>query len=269
MTSVFDHISSTFLLDTAAFIGALLILNLYIYFIIEIAKRIPENLWIINLDAKSQSELRSYFVTICSHLYIVPASILLIYSNNDPNLGQSNIDISSRLAAYKVIPCMVAHLIVDTFTAVIPDWIIFNHPDSAVYMFHHIISFIITYTILCGPDSISVYLPHLLICEFSQIFNIIRVVLSIIKSPLKKTLFYSVIEAGFIVSFVSLRIVNLGFAFYNILHLLGLYECTFIFAPLYLLQVYWLFLIVAKLLSRRKNKKNGDSKESAVKVKGQ
>ncbi len=258
MTSVFDHIRETFVYDTLVFVLILSGLNFYIYFVLKKAKEIPENLWITKLDKKSQSELRSYFVTFCSHLYIVPTSFALIHSNNNALLGQSNAEISSRLAAFKVIPCMIAHLIVDTFSAVVPDWIIHNHPDSAVYMFHHIISFIITYTILSGPDSISVYLPHLLICELSQIFNIIRVVLSIIKSPLKNSVFYSFIEAAFIISFIVLRIVNLGSAFYNILDRLGLYECTFIFAPLYLLQVYWLFLIIKKLLSRRN--KSGDTK---------
>ena len=258
MASVFDYMRETLVDDTLVFVLILSGLNLYIHFVLGKAKEIPENSWIRNLDKKTQSELRGYFVTLCSHLYIVPMSFALLYSNNNVLLGQTNAEISRRYAAFKVTPCMVAHLIVDTFSCVIPDWIIHNHPDSAVYMFHHIISCIITYAILSGPDSVSVYLPRLLICELSQIFNIIRIVLSIIKSPLKGSVFYSLIEAAFIISFVVLRIVNLGSAFYNILDMLGLYECTFVFALLYLLQVYWLFLIIKKLLSRRSN--GGDTK---------
>jgi hypothetical protein len=156
------------------------------------------------------------------------------------------------------------YLVGDTVFLALPE---FLKDGRYEYLIHHVFAFVLFYGLLTSPVQIARYLPHLFICEVTNIFFIIAWHLRV--HGLKSTLPVYICEFFFAVTFFITRILNLPIAMYALLivHWESTKWVKFALVPIMFLQFYWFAKIISALRARTSSIKRGKVNDSEDKLK--
>ena len=202
------------------------------------------------MDKRKLTELPCYCASIIHHLYVTPLGFYCIF--NDFNLFANGGTVQLNQEAIDSISFIFGYLIGDTIFLAIPE---FLTDGKYEYLIHHICSFALFFGLLISPSEISRYIPHLLICEITNIFLIIAWHLKV--HGLRETVYLKITELLFVITFFLTRIVNLPLSMGALIYNFGnqLSFIKYFLIPIIGLQFYWFSKIISALYLRTNSSK--------------
>jgi hypothetical protein len=222
--------------------------------------------WYDGLDKRKKMEFPTYAGCTFHHLTMVPlAWVHVIQDAMRPESVWRTFDYSLYECVFS--PVCIGYLIADTIWFAIPVTI---HNKSVDYLIHHILTLYLTYAAFTvAPGHVTRFIPHLVICDSSNIFFNFAWLLSI--CGWKDHPIVQYLELGFAIAFFFIRVINLSLVIIAMLswkdiHMVGvLPQVTLVIISM--LQWYWLFIIIKKSFGRfGKRKENADSSVKTKKV---
>jgi hypothetical protein len=248
---VIDHFTQRTIFWTAYFVGWFFLFKyLGKYFL-------PD--WYKKLSDRKRSEFPAYGSCLMHHIYAVPRGWSHIFQDFLRTEAQLSVLHYAHVES-TIAPFSFGYLIGDTLCYGIPELYYNGNLD---FMIHHVISGILTVTSLHTSGHLYRYVPHLLICDTTNIFFNVAWLLRT-SEYFKGSTIVMILEILFAVFFLLTRVINLPLAIYSLFQTpygleLGWVRYTLI--PIVLLQFYWFFKIIAGITSRF----NPSSKEGKAK----
>lgn len=180
---------------------------------------------IINLNNSSYNKLTSY-INSCVHAKIVYVlSFLFLINVIDVSIWKICLDITRGYCFYDTL------------------MVLFNDPYDYQTLIHHIFLFIGTYSYY-----ITLYPHQTAIALLSEITNqFLYIGWLLIKKDLKDTIYFKINGMILLISFFLFRIINFTYLLYFLITYCDIYN-SIIFIPITLLNYYWFYLLIQKIL---------------------
>jgi len=202
--------------------------------------------WYGSLSPRERKEFPSYAVCLIHHIAMVPTAWVHVYQDSllTDEMGLL-VDYASLEAT--VGPFCIGYLLGDTIAFAIPEAISFRFE----FIIHHILTVWLVGTAIFGPGNLLRYIPHLILCDSTNIFFNLSWLLR--RSGLKGSVLVTALELLFALFFLLVRVINLPFVFLVVtLNPLsakwGLARYTLL--PIALMQWYWFSKIATTLTVR-------------------
>lgn len=197
--------------------------------------------WFESLTARDRKDVGSYIVCTIHHLAMVPTAWLHIYRDSLLPLEVSKA-VQYAVAEAAVAPFVIGYLVGDTLCYAIPEMFSLRFE----FMIHHVLTLYLIVTSLTGPGYFCRYIPHLIICDTTNIFFNTAWVLR--RTGLRSSSVVTALELLFALSFFLVRVINLPLVFSQALWHPGVAEwgyAKYTLLPIVLMQWYWFSKIVA------------------------
>jgi hypothetical protein len=196
--------------------------------------------WFASLSQRDRKDISSYIVCTIHHLAMVPLAWSHIY--HDAMLSMEE----SKLANYPVVeanvaPFVIGYLMGDTLCYALPEMFQLRFE----FFVHHVLTLYLILTSMTGPGYFCRYIPHLIICDTTNIFFNIAWVLR--RCGYKNSGIVSALEIIFAITFFFVRVVNLPLVFVQAMLHPSVVEwglARFTLLPIILMQWYWFAKIV-------------------------
>lgn len=217
-------------------------------------KLFPE--WYSKLDARKRREFPSYVVCLVHHFAMVPRAWLHIYQDFLRTEAELAVIHYASVEA-TIAPFCLGYLLGDTICFAIPELL----KGKWEYIIHHILTSWLVTASMFAPGHMMRYIPHLLICDTTNIFFNTAWLMRTSES-LAKTSIVTVLELCFAFVFLIARVSNMPLAFYAIwicptASALG--YALYTLPPIACMQWYWFYKIASNIGSRLSGNK-GKSK---------
>jgi hypothetical protein len=200
-----------------------------LYLIVPAASKAFFPSWYNSLTSKKKNDMPSYVTCLLHHLILVPCAGLLFHQDIYRPRDFDYAPISAWTA-----PISVGYLIGDTLGCAIPELLL---QGKVEYLAHHSLTLWLIWTSIFGPGQLLRYIPHLLLCDSSNIcFNIAWLLRT---TSWKDSSLVLGLELLFALLFLAFRVINLPTLFLALsLNGLGLQLgwARFTFLPISLLQ---------------------------------
>ena len=211
--------------------------------------------WYASLETKNARELPSYAVCMVHHLYIVPWAALSIWSD----FWRQEEDWKAheyRLTECQVVPILVGYLVADLLCSALPH-------GQWEYVVHHTITLWLTSAgTFALPPYTARFIPHLLICDVTQLTYNTSWLLRLAPEPTSKNQYVekliAICEISFLLFFLILRVINMPLCFLvQLKHgaAVGMGLARFTFIPLTIMQWFWAMKVVRKVQQKLKLKR--------------
>lgn len=204
--------------------------------------------WYKALTERKRIEMPAYVVCMVHHLFLVPvawAHLLQDFHRTDRHHDYSATE-------SWVSPISLGYLIGDTLGYAIPVALMGRFD----YIIHHVLTIWLVWNTVFGPGQILRFIPHLLVCDSTNIcFNIAWLLRT---TQWKDSTLVTVLELMFAVLFLIVRVINLPIALYavhshGLAAKLGWAGTTLL--PIVLLQWFWFCKIVSTTVARLRGAK--------------
>jgi hypothetical protein len=202
--------------------------------------------WYNNLTDRKKIEFPAYFSCLFFHFTVVPIGFHQIYIDYIRSSEEWN-NVQYIMEFGSTMPFTIGYLTGDLICYAVP-MVFKKHYEM---FFHHVVSLLIIFDAFKAAGHFCRFLPHLLICELTNIFFNIPWCLRL--TIWKDHFLVSFLEICFVVSFFFIRIVNLPLAIIAIqlksdVNSLGL--SRFLLILILWLQFYWFSIIIQKSYER-------------------
>lgn len=202
--------------------------------------------WYGSLSLRDRREFPSYVVCLIHHIAMVPTAWVHVYQDS---LLTDEMALLVDYASLEAIvgPFCIGYLLGDTIAFAIPEAIAFRFE----FIIHHILTVWLVGTAMFGPGNLLRYIPHLILCDSTNIFFNLSWLLR--RSGYKGSALVTTMELLFALFFLLVRVINLPFVFL-VLTLnpssvkWGLARYSLL--PIALMQWYWFSKIVTTLTAR-------------------
>jgi len=246
--------------------------------------------WYASLDEKKKREIPSYVVCMIHHFYVVPRSWYHIYLDLQLQ-GEAALLVDYAPLEAVVSPVCIGYLAADTLFYALPNL-------SVEYMVHHTLTLFLVWKGINAPSYIVRFIPHLLICDTTQIFFntawLLRLagwrapdkddtkeegqegkesakdksqVAAVDPSLSWKIQIVTFLEMSFAVFFLLLRVINMPLTFLVITlngKAVSMEWARFVYLPLTLLQTFWFSKIAKAVIFGRSKGGKGKGKSKTV-----
>lgn len=217
--------------------------------------------WYGSLSDKDQREFPSYAVCLIHHVIMVPIAWVRIY--HDVMLSSEMAAIVDYATAEAGVgPFCIGYLVGDTLCFATQEALALRFE----FIVHHFLTISLVMTAIFGPGNLLRYIPHLLICDTTNIFFNSAWLLR--RCGLKGSFFVTALEVLFAVTFLLTRVINLPAVFLQVTldpRSAAWGWARYTLLPISLMQWYWFSKIAATLLGRMsggKKKSIGDKSAS-------
>ena len=204
--------------------------------------------WYESLEKRKKIELPSYCVCLIHHYFMVPRAWIHVFNDFILPINQYNL-INYSLIEAKIAPFCMGYLISDTLFYALPQLI---NEMKYEYIIHHILTIYLVYcTISSNSGTINRFIPHLLICDTTNIFFNTAWLLRL--TSMKNSLLVTILELIFALSFLLTRVINLSCVFYGLLNHPNVNElgyAKYTLMPIALLQWFWFYKIMRTMIVR-------------------
>jgi len=195
-----------------------------------------------SLSAKERRDLPAYLSCLVHHAVVVPFAVTHIYDDllREDYTTYNYAETDSWVVAY-------------TFGYMIGDIMFFALGEALHgefdFLFHHLLSIALVVSVAILPGPTARFVPHVMLCELSQLFFVAAWFLRLFKS--RNATLILVLEAIFAVTFVMTRIINFPVASSKIIEFSGPYVNLMLslLLPMNVLQFYWLTKIIRGILA--------------------
>ncbi|KAJ1421379.1 TLC domain-containing protein [Ochromonadaceae sp. CCMP2298] len=177
---------------------------------------------------------------------MVPTAWVHVYSDSVLTAAEAAVVKYALVEAY-VGPFCVGYLMGDTIAFAVPE----AFRGRFEYLVHHVLTIWLIITAMFGPGNLCRYIPHLLLCDTTNIFFNSAWLLR--RSGWKGTSLVSALEMSFALCFLLVRVINLPLIFLNAL----MQPCVvqwgaarFTLIPIAGMQWYWFYKIASTIISR-------------------
>ena len=215
------------------------------------------------LDDTKLSELPAFTSGFMHHIVIVPIGLLEIYRDYMRHLAKDfNIDYVRALTpAVSAVPFTFGYILGDTLFLAIGELL----KGKWAYAIHHGATFVLYYVLLKAQGPIIRYMPHLFVCEASNL--VFEVAWFLRAAGYRDSLAIQIVEILFVVVFFVTRIVNLPICVWAVLILPGTKLLPAVLpwtlGVVVLLQIYWFIRILQVItgkVARRRGAAAADNK---------
>ena len=205
-----------------------------------------------SMDPEKQAELPAFASGILHHIIIVPMGVYEIYL--DYHRTDFDIDyVRSLSMAVSLVPFTFGYIFADTLFLAAGEIL----KGKYAYAIHHAATFVLYYCLLSAEGPIIRFMPHLFVCEASNI--VFEIAFFMRAAGHRDTLAIQIVEALFAITFFLTRIFNLPICIWAVLKLPGTKRLPSIFpwtlGPIVLLQFFWfgkiLIVLAGKFRKRR------------------
>jgi len=236
--------------DRGDFFKWCLIWSLYFSFLCvtlpKIIKRLFHTMY-ASMDPEKQAELPAFAAGILHHIVIVPVGVYEIYA--DFCRTEFNIDYVRTLSmAVSLVPFTFGYIFADTLFLAAGEML----KGKFAYAIHHAATFVLYYCLLSAEGPIIRYMPHLFVCEASNI--VFEIAFFMRAAGHRDSLAIQIVEALFAITFFFTRIFNLPICIWAVLKLPGTKKLPSILpwtlVPIVLLQFFWFGKILIVLAGK-------------------
>lgn len=202
--------------------------------------------WYKQLDKRKKNDYPSYIVCLFHHFVVVPLGFKYIYEDFILSSAAASM-VNYSLKEALIAPFCLGYLFGDT---------IFYAMKEAIrgrfeYIIHHILTLYLVFSTIIGPGQINRFIPHLLICDSTNIFFNIAWIMRL--TPLNGSIIVTTFELIFTLLFVLTRVINMSSVFF-MMHFHpevdGLGYAKYTLFPIALLQWYWCSKILRTMFIR-------------------
>eukprot|EP01039_Chlorochromonas_danica_P009596 gene9596-10607_t len=199
--------------------------------------------WYKSLTPRKRDEMPAYAICLVHHFLLVPVAVLHIWQD----FQRSDVNHDYSLTESWVSPISLGYLIGDTIGYALPELL----RGRSEYLIHHVLTLWLVWSSIWGPGQLLRYIPHLLICDSTNIcFNLAWLLRT---TSWRESGVVTVLEVSFCILFLVFRVVNLPLVFLTVtMHGLdqGIGYARFTFLPIAILQWYWFSKIASGLYER-------------------
>lgn len=213
------------------------------------------------LDETKLAELPAFASGFMHHIVIVPIGLLDIYRDY-LRTGTAALEIDyvrTLTASVSAVPFTFGYIVGDTLFLAIGELL----KGKVAYAIHHGATFVLYYVLLQAQGSIVRYMPHLYICEASNL--VFEVAWFLRAAGYRDSLAIQVVEILFVVVFFVTRIVNLPICVYAVVALPGTKLLSAVLpwtlGVVVLLQFYWFARILQVLAGKIARRSAGKEKK--------
>lgn len=201
------------------------------------------------MSLTKKKELPTYSACLVHHLVVVPWGIYKI--SQDFHSFQSNgLTPVNDLFGSNFVPYTFGYIFGDTVFLAVQE----AYDGKPAFLIHHMLSFLLLFSVLNAPLFCSRYIPHFLLTESSSIFFATAWFLRAggLERKTSHTLF--VFEVLFAITFFFTRVVNLLLVMIGLCSLpqsWNLSVLCMVVVPIYGLQLYWFTKIVLSMQPKK------------------
>ena len=202
--------------------------------------------WYYSLERRKQTEFPSYVVCLFHHFRVVPFAWWHIYQDWYLTSQQALV-VQYAPKEVLVAPFCIGYLVADTLFYAFPEAL----KGKFEYIIHHVLTLFLVLSTIVGPGSITRFIPHLLICDTTNIFFNSAWILRL--TQFKSSALVTTLELLFAFSFLVTRVINMSSAFYGLgshRDIAGLGLAKYTLAPIALMQWYWFYKIARTIFVR-------------------
>ena len=202
--------------------------------------------WFSNLSARDRKDIGSYVVCTVHHLAMVPLAWVHIYRDFLISAEAAPL-VQYAVVEASVAPFVIGYLAGDTICYAIPEMFHLRFE----FIVHHVLTLYLIVTSLTGPGYFCRYIPHLIICDTTNIFFNFAWLLR--RVGMKGSSLVTALEVTFACAFFCVRAVNLPLVFLQAMSHptvseWGLAQYTLL--PIVLMQWYWFSRIVVGIAAK-------------------
>lgn len=202
--------------------------------------------WYKSLLPRDRREFPSYFVCLIHHIAMVPFAWYHVYQDALlTNEIARTVDYAS-LEAY-VGPFCLGYLIGDTVTFAFLEMLSLRFE----YIIHHSLTIWLVSTAVFGPGNLLRFIPHLILCDTTNIFFNISWLLR--RCGWKNSLIVTLLEILFAFFFLLVRVINLPCVFFIVtINPLSLQWglARYCLIPISIMQWFWFYKIATTMYKR-------------------
>lgn len=202
--------------------------------------------WFASLSSRDRRDVGSYVVCTIHHLAMVPTAWMHIYNDSllSPEMARS---VEYAVVESSVAPFVIGYLMGDTVCYAVQEMIDFRFE----FMVHHVLTLALIYAALAGPGYFCRFIPHLIICDTTNIFFNFAWLLR--RSGLKGSGVVTLLEVFFAFFFLLVRAINLPVVFLQAVFHPEVAQwglARFTLAPIALMQWYWFSKILTSMVGK-------------------
>jgi hypothetical protein len=217
--------------------------------------------WYANLDKRKRKEYPSYAVCLYHHACLVPRAWLHIYHDLLISTAQSHaINYAAKEAV--LAPFCIAYLVSDTLFFALAEAL----HGKFEFVIHHVMTIYLVASSVSAPGEITRYIPHLLICDTSNLFFNTAWLLRLY--GYRDTAIVRALEYLFVIAYFIARVINLPLMFYALSlqpHFASLGYARFTLLPIVIFQFYWFHKIILIMISKIKGSSSSSTTASIEK----
>lgn len=206
--------------------------------------------WYDSLDKRKKREMPSYVICLFHHLRVVPIAYYHFYEDITFNEFQLK-DVRYAKKGLALVAFTLAYFGADTLFYAIPDAL----HGKYEYIIHHVLTIYLVMSSLYGPGELCRIIPHLYMCETSNILFNFAWLLRL--TGYRDSQLVAGIEMSFAAAFFLTRVINLPINSYFVLkypNIVGLGLARHVLLPLSILQFFWFYKVVKGIFSRLKER---------------
>lgn len=208
--------------------------------------------WYKSLDKRKRREYPSYLVCLVHHIALVPLAWMLIIRDSGLNDAEAtNFDYIGAIGFAG--PFCIGYLVGDTIFFALSE--VFH--GKYEYICHHILSLYLVISTLLGPGPLCRFIPHLLICDTTNLLFNTAWLLRL--AGYKDTKLVITLELLFTTAFFFLRVINMPLMFLAVLGYQSHFEsmgstglgfAKYTLLPIAALQWFWFYKIMTTFIKR-------------------
>lgn len=218
--------------------------------------------WFASLNARDRKDFASYIVCTIHHVVMVPMAWLHIYRDYllTPAVAAT---VKYAVVESPVAPFVIGYLVGDTLCYAIPEMFALRFE----FIIHHVLTLSMVITSLVGPGNFNRFIPHLIICDSTNVFFNFAWILR--RSGFKGSNLVTGLELLFALFFLLCRAINLPVVFGLVMTHPDVARwgwARFTLVPIALMQWYWFSKIVSGMITKLfpGSKKRKDSPTAAA-----
>jgi len=227
-------------IDTGIWTGIFSIL----FLLVPIISKYINKQWYDKLEKRKRNELPSYIVCLFHHFNMVPRAWFHVIADF---LQSNDVIINYAEKEAVVAPFCLGYLLSDTLFYAIPEALL----GKFEYIIHHILTIYLVISTLVAHGSITKFIPHLLICDTTNIFFNTAWLLRL--TGFRGSIVVTYLELTFAIAFLFTRVINLPVVFYSLYyhpHTSTLGYAKYTLPPIAFLQWFWFYKIVRSIVIR-------------------
>lgn len=202
--------------------------------------------WYASLSSRDRKDFPSYVVCTVHHIVMVPTAWYHVYQDFllTPEMAAN---VQYAVVESPVAPFVIGYLVGDTLCYAIQEMFALRFE----FIIHHVLTLSLVCTSLIGPGYFCRFIPHLIICDTTNIFFNIAWILR--RCGFKGSNLVTGLELTFAFFFLLARATNLPVVFALVMMHPGVTHwgwARFTLAPIALMQWYWFSKIVSSMASK-------------------